>query len=61
MDLNNSGNILLKKDLQIADINVNTWYDEAQHRTRWLEAYNKGADNYVPITTETLAVGTKGS
>ena len=37
---------VVKKDLQVANIKLTTWYDEAQHRREWLEAYNKGADNF---------------
>ena len=37
---------VVKKDLQVANIKLTTWYDEAQHRREWLEAYNKGAENF---------------
>ena len=37
---------VVKRDLQAANINVNTWYDNSQHRKGWIKACNDGADNY---------------
>ena len=33
---------VVKRDMQQANISVNTWYDEAQHRGKWFEAWKEG-------------------
>ena len=51
---------VVKKDFQIANNDLGTWYDGTQCRRAWSEVSKKGVQRFPAIVAETTAFGTKG-